>query len=52
MFLMQFLDHCSESEDYIIKEQHILEKLCDVLFQDAKDKSVFYIGNKTYAVMI
>ncbi|XP_025159513.1 meckelin [Harpegnathos saltator] len=44
-FLTQFLDHCSESEDYIIKEQHILEKICDVLFQDAKDKSVFYIDN-------
>ncbi|XP_011696383.1 PREDICTED: meckelin [Wasmannia auropunctata] len=44
LFLMQFLDHCSENEDYIIKEQHILEKLCDVLFADAKDKSVFYIG--------
>ncbi|XP_032685456.1 meckelin isoform X2 [Odontomachus brunneus] len=45
IFLTQFLDHCSESEDYIIKEQHILEKLCDVFFQDAKDKSVFYIDN-------
>lgn len=44
LFLMQFLDHCSENEDYIIKEQHILEKLWDVLFVDAKDKSVFYIG--------
>ncbi|XP_014480007.1 PREDICTED: meckelin [Dinoponera quadriceps] len=44
-FLIQFLDHCSESEDYIIKEQHVLEKLCDVLCQDAKDKSVFYIDN-------
>lgn len=52
MFLTQFLDHYSESEDYIIKEQHILEKLCDVLFQDAKDKSVFYIGNKTGAILI
>ncbi|KAL6255269.1 hypothetical protein P5V15_013606 [Pogonomyrmex californicus] len=44
-FLMQFLDHCSENQDYIIKEQHVLEKLCDVLFVDAKDKSVFYIDN-------
>lgn len=44
LFLMQFLDHCSEDEDYIIKEQHILEKLWDVFFVDAKDKSVFYIG--------
>lgn len=42
---MQFLDHYSENEDYIIKEQHILEKLCDILFVNAKDKSVFYIGN-------
>ncbi|KYN15470.1 Meckelin [Trachymyrmex cornetzi] len=45
LFLMQFLDHCLENEDYIIKEQHILEKLWDVLFVDAKDKSVFYIDN-------
>ncbi|XP_011879640.1 PREDICTED: meckelin isoform X2 [Vollenhovia emeryi] len=45
LFLMQFLDHCSENEDYIIKEQHIFEKLWDVFFVDAKDKSVFYIDN-------
>ncbi|KYQ46698.1 Meckelin [Trachymyrmex zeteki] len=45
LFLTQFLDHCLENEDYIIKEQHILEKLWDVLFVDAKDKSVFYIDN-------
>lgn len=45
LFLMQFLDHCSTDEDYIIKEPHILEKLCDIFFLDAKDKSVFYIGN-------
>ncbi|XP_012536805.1 meckelin [Monomorium pharaonis] len=44
-FLMQFLDHCLENEDYIIKEQHMLEKLWDVFFVDAKDKSVFYIDN-------
>ncbi|EFN60273.1 Meckelin, partial [Camponotus floridanus] len=43
LFLMQFLDHYSENEDYIIKEQYILEKLCDILFVNAKDKSVFYI---------
>jgi len=47
---MQFLDHCSESEDYVIKDQHILEKLCDIHFLDiknrsSKDKSIFYIGN-------
>lgn len=47
---MQFLDHCSESEDYVIKEQHVLEKLCDIHFSDiknrsSKDKSIFYIGN-------
>ncbi|XP_012233806.1 meckelin [Linepithema humile] len=50
LFLMQFLDHCSESEDYVIKEQHILEKLCDIHFSDiknrsSKDKSIFYIDN-------
>ncbi|EZA52526.1 Meckelin [Ooceraea biroi] len=45
LFLMQFLDHCSKDEDYIIKEQHILEKLCDIFVLDAKDKSVFYIDN-------
>lgn len=45
LFLMQFLDHSSENEDYIIKEQHILEKLWDIFFIDAKDKSVFYIDN-------
>ncbi|XP_029155509.1 meckelin [Nylanderia fulva] len=45
LFLMQFLDHYSENEDYIIKEQHILEKICDILFVNAKDKSVFYIDN-------
>ncbi|XP_071571713.1 meckelin [Temnothorax nylanderi] len=45
LFLMQFLDHCSDDEDYIIKEQHILEKLWDVFFVDATDKSVFYIDN-------
>ncbi|KAL0110854.1 hypothetical protein PUN28_014061 [Cardiocondyla obscurior] len=45
LFLMQFLDHCSEHEDYIIKERHMLEKLWDVSFEDAKDKSVFYIDN-------
>jgi len=43
---MRFLDHCSENEDYIIKEQHILEKLWDIFFVDAKDKSVFYIGTR------
>ncbi|XP_029672859.1 meckelin [Formica exsecta] len=48
LFLMQFLDHYSKNEDYIIKEQHILEKLCDILFVNAKDKSVFYIGNANY----
>jgi len=46
LFLMQFLDHCLENEDYIIKEQHILEKLGDVLFINANDKSVFYIGTR------
>jgi len=35
-----------ENEDYIIKEQHILEKLWDIFFVDAKDKSVFYIGTR------
>lgn len=45
LLLTQFLDHYSKNEDYIIKERHILEKLCDVLFIDAKDKSIFYIGN-------
>lgn len=49
---MQFLDHYSENEDYIIKEQHILEKLCDILFVNAKDKSVFYIGNIKYQFLI
>ncbi|XP_018401701.1 PREDICTED: meckelin [Cyphomyrmex costatus] len=45
LFLMQFLDHCLENEDYIIKEQHILEKLWNILFVDTTDKSVFYIDN-------
>lgn len=49
---MQFLDHYSENEDYIIKEQHILEKICDILFVNAKDKSVFYIGNVNYQSLI
>lgn len=49
---MQFLDHYSENEDYIIKEQHILEKLCDILFVNAKDKSIFYIGNIKYQFLI
>ncbi|KYQ51343.1 Meckelin, partial [Trachymyrmex zeteki] len=48
LFLTQFLDHCLENEDYIIKEQHILEKLWDVLFVDAKDKSVFYTDNYSF----
>jgi len=47
LLLMQFLDHCLKDEDYIIKEQHVLEKLCNIFFLDAKDKSVFYIGNQS-----
>lgn len=49
---MQFLDHYSQNEDYIIKEQHVLEKLCDILFVNAKDKSVFYIGKIKYQSLI
>ncbi|XP_020283819.1 meckelin isoform X2 [Pseudomyrmex gracilis] len=45
LFLTQFLDHCSKNEDYIIKEQNLLEKLCDVFLVDARDKSIFYIDN-------
>ncbi|KAK2576307.1 hypothetical protein KPH14_005671 [Odynerus spinipes] len=44
-FLCQFLDHYFKDEDYIIKEQNIIEKLCDILYTDTNQTSVFYIDN-------
>nr|KAF7419794.1 hypothetical protein H0235_010091 [Vespula pensylvanica] len=44
-FLCEFLDHCFKDEDYIIKEQHLIEKLCDILYTNTNKTSVFYIDN-------
>ncbi|KAI4498288.1 hypothetical protein M0802_006774 [Mischocyttarus mexicanus] len=44
-FLREFLDHCFKDEDYIIKEQHLIEKLCGVLYKNTNKTSVFYIDN-------
>lgn len=44
-FLSEFIDHCFKDEDYIIKEQHFLEKLFDITYINPKEKSIFYIGN-------
>ncbi|XP_026296669.1 meckelin [Apis mellifera] len=43
-FLCKFVDHCIENEDYIIKEQHFLEKLFNIFFYN-EEKSIFYIDN-------
>ncbi|KAG7208561.1 hypothetical protein KM043_014777 [Ampulex compressa] len=44
-FLSEFIDHCFKDEDYIIKEQHFLEKLFDITYINPKEKSIFYIDN-------
>ncbi|XP_035737901.1 meckelin-like isoform X1 [Vespa mandarinia] len=44
-FLCEFLDHCFKNEDYIIKEQNLIEKLCDILYTNTNKTSVFYIDN-------
>ncbi|XP_015177825.1 PREDICTED: meckelin-like [Polistes dominula] len=44
-FLREFLDHCFKDEDYIIKEQHLIEKLCGILNTNTNKTSVFYIDN-------
>ncbi|XP_066601056.1 meckelin [Prorops nasuta] len=44
-FLCQYLDHCFKKEDYIIKEQNLIEKLCNIMFTDVTEKSVFYNDN-------
>ncbi|XP_076290323.1 meckelin isoform X2 [Lasioglossum baleicum] len=44
-FLCKFLDHCFKDTDYIIKEQQFLEKLCNIMFSEIEEKSVFYIDN-------
>ncbi|XP_061931149.1 meckelin isoform X3 [Apis cerana] len=43
-FLCKFVDHCIKNEDYIIKEQHFLEKLFNIFFYN-EEKSTFYIDN-------
>lgn len=47
-FLCKFVDHCFKDVDYVIKEQHFFEKLCNILFPHAEENSVFYIGNITF----
>lgn len=47
-FLREFLDHCFKDEDYIIKEHHLIEKLCGVLYTNINKTSVFYIGKATF----
>lgn len=44
-FLCKFVDHCFTNIDYVIKEQHFIEKLCNVLYHYSEEKSVFYIDN-------
>ncbi|XP_053976355.1 meckelin isoform X1 [Hylaeus volcanicus] len=44
-FLCKFVDHCFKDVDYIIKEQHFFERLCNILFLHSKEKSIFYIDN-------
>lgn len=46
-FLCEFLDHCFKDEDYIIKEQHLIEKVCDILYTNTNKTSIFYIGKIT-----
>ncbi|XP_076648353.1 meckelin [Halictus rubicundus] len=44
-FLCKFVDHCFKDMDYIIKDQQFLEKLCNIMFSQIEEKSVFYIDN-------
>ncbi|XP_076243848.1 meckelin [Calliopsis andreniformis] len=44
-FLCKFIDHCFPDVDFIIKEQHFIEKLCNIKFHYNDKKSVFYIDN-------
>ncbi|XP_076375492.1 meckelin isoform X2 [Megalopta genalis] len=44
-FLRRFVDHCFKDMDYIIKDQQSFEKLCNIMFSQTEEKSVFYIDN-------
>ncbi|XP_078046786.1 meckelin isoform X2 [Augochlora pura] len=45
LFLSRFVDHCFKDMDYVIKDQQSFEKLCNIMFSQSEEKSVFYIDN-------